>query len=75
MNQSLKVRRLVEAAMIAAIYTVLTYAAAALNLAYQGVQFRFSEALTILPVFYPLGYSWSRHRLFFIQSRQPNGDH
>ena len=35
MNQSLKVRRLVEAAMIAAIYTVLTYAAAALNLAYQ----------------------------------------
>ncbi len=51
MNQSLKVRRLVEAAMIAAIYTVLTYAAAALNLAYQGVQFRFSEALTILPVF------------------------
>ena len=53
MNQSLKVRRLVEAAMIAAIYTVLTYAAAALNLAYQGVQFRFSEALTILPVFTP----------------------
>ena len=51
MNQSLKVRRLVEAAMIAAIYTVLTYAAAALNLAYQGVQFRFSEALTIMPVF------------------------
>ena len=53
MNQSLKVRRLVEAAMIAAIYTVLTYAAAALNLAYPGVQFRFSEALTILPVFTP----------------------
>ena len=53
MNQSLKVRRLVEAAMIAAIYTVLTYAAAALNLAYPGVQFRFSEALTILPVFPP----------------------
>ena len=53
MNQSLKVRRLVEAAMIAAIYTVLTYAAAALNLAYPGVQFRFSEALTILPVFNP----------------------
>lgn len=53
MNQSLKIRRLVEAAMIAAIYTVLTYAAAALNLAYQGVQFRFSEALTILPVFTP----------------------
>ena len=53
MNQSLKVRRLVEAAMIAAIYTVLTYAAAALNLAYPGVLFRFSEALTILPVFTP----------------------
>ena len=74
MNQSLKVRRLVEAAMIAAIYTVLTYAAAALNLAYPGVQFRFSEALTILPVFTPSAIP-GLHRLFFIQSRQPNGDH
>ena len=32
---------------------VLTYVAAALNLAYGPVQFRFSEALTVLPVFTP----------------------
>ncbi len=44
---------LTKAATIAAIYTVLTYAAAALNLAYGEVQFRFSEALTILPIFCP----------------------
>lgn len=47
------VRFLVEAAVIAALYTVLTYVAAALNLAYGIFQFRFSEALTILPVFTP----------------------
>ena len=65
MNQSLKVRRLVEAAMIAAIYTVLTYAAAALNLAYPGVQFRFSEALTILPVFTPRLFRVSPSAVFY----------
>ncbi len=42
-----------EAAVIAALYTVLTYIAAAWNLAYGSVQFRFSEALTILPIFTP----------------------
>ena len=65
MNQSLKVRRLVEAAMIAAIYTVLTYAAAALNLAYQGVQFRFSEALTILPYLPPRLFRVSPSAVFY----------
>lgn len=50
---SAKVRFLVEAAVIAALYTVLTYVAAAMNLAYGIFQFRFSEALTILPVFTP----------------------
>lgn len=40
-------------AVIAAMYAVLTYVAAAMNLAYGSVQFRFSEALTILPVFTP----------------------
>lgn len=44
---------LAQSAMIAAIYTVLTYLAATLNLAYGPVQFRFSEALTILPAFTP----------------------
>lgn len=38
----------VEAAVIAALYAGLTYAASVLNLAYGGIQFRFSEALTIL---------------------------
>ena len=39
--------------MIAAFYTVLTLLAATMNLAYGPVQFRFSEALTILPLFTP----------------------
>ena len=43
----------VEAAVIAAIYAGLTYFAAMLIVAYMGVQFRFSEALTILAVFSP----------------------
>lgn len=46
-------RYLAQGAMIAAIYTVLTLLAAAWGLAYGPVQFRFSEALTILPVFTP----------------------
>lgn len=48
-----KVLYLAQSAVIAALYTVLTYVAAALNLAYGPVQFRFSEALTVLPVFTP----------------------
>ncbi len=42
-----------KAAVIAAVYTALTYAAAMVGLAYGQVQFRFSEALTILPLFTP----------------------
>lgn len=42
---------LVRGAIIAALYVALTYAGA--PLAYGGVQFRISEALTILPVFTP----------------------
>lgn len=52
-RNSEKVRFLAQAAVIAALYTVLTYLAAAVNLAYGPVQFRFSEALTVLPVFTP----------------------
>ena len=44
---------MVQAAMIAAIYVVLTYIANALGLANYAVQIRFSEALTILPYFTP----------------------
>ena len=53
MSTSKKVRFLALGAVIAALYAVLTYVAAAMNLAYGAVQFRFSEALTVLPVFTP----------------------
>ena len=46
-------RYLVRAALIAAIYVVLTYLAGLMNLAYGPVQFRFSEALTVLPFLLP----------------------
>lgn len=44
---------LVHGAMIAAIYAAATYFSAALGIAYNAIQFRFSEALTILSVFTP----------------------
>ncbi len=44
---------LVQASMIAAVYTVLTVLAATFNLASGAIQVRFSEALTILPYFTP----------------------
>lgn len=53
LTQTQRTRRMVDAAMIAAIYAALTYAAAGMGLAYGDVQFRFSEALTILPIFTP----------------------
>ncbi len=53
MKTSKQVRFLAQGAVIAALYTALTYAAAAVNLAYGPVQFRFSEALTVLPAFTP----------------------
>ena len=46
-------RYLTRAAVIAALYVVLTYLAGVMNLAYGPVQFRFSEALTVLPVLFP----------------------
>jgi uncharacterized membrane protein len=42
-----------QAAIIAALYVVLTYFIAAFNLASGAIQFRISEALTILPIFTP----------------------
>ena len=44
---------LVQAAMIAAVYVVLTLLANALGLANYVIQVRFSEALTVLPFFMP----------------------
>lgn len=48
-----KVAYLTLAAMIAALYVVLTFIANAFGLANYAVQVRFSEALTILPYFTP----------------------
>ncbi len=46
-------RTLARAGVIAAIYVALTYLAGLMNLAYGPVQFRFSEALTVLPFLFP----------------------
>ena len=48
-----KVLFIVHAAVIAALYVVLTLLANALGLANYAIQVRFSEALTILPLFTP----------------------
>lgn len=48
-----KVSFIVTSAVVAALYVVLTYLAAAFGLASNVIQVRFSEALTILPIFTP----------------------
>ena len=48
-----KTTSIVHAAVIAALYVVLTLIANALGLANHAIQIRFSEALTILPLFTP----------------------
>ena len=48
-----KINYLTQAAVIAALYVVLTLLCNALGLANHSIQVRFSEALTILPVFTP----------------------
>lgn len=52
-NRLFSVKTLVQAAMIAAVYVVLTLLANAFGLANHAIQVRFSEALTILPFFTP----------------------
>ena len=52
MNKN-SIHLLTQAAMIAALYVVLTFIANAFGLANYAVQVRFSEALTILPLFTP----------------------
>jgi uncharacterized membrane protein len=52
MNSS-RTKYLVTGALIAALYAGLTYVSAVMGLAYGPVQFRFSEALTILPILTP----------------------
>lgn len=53
MSNNRKTRFIALSAAIAALYAALTYVAAALNLAYGPIQFRFSEVLTVLPAFTP----------------------
>lgn len=53
MKRKNKTNFLVLGGLIAAIYAVATYFSAAMGLAYGGIQFRISEALTILPIFTP----------------------
>ena len=48
-----KVKGVAFAAIIAAMYVVLTYIASALGIASGAIQVRFSESLTILPIFTP----------------------
>ncbi len=48
-----KIMYISQAAMIAALYVVLTFIANAFGLANRDIQVRFSEALTILPYFTP----------------------
>ena len=52
-NSKFTAKYLTRAGIIAAIYVVLTYLAGLMNLAYGPVQFRFSEALTVLPFLFP----------------------
>ncbi len=53
MKRNSKVLFLTQAAVIAALYVVLTYLASLLGLSSGTIQIRFSEALTILPFFTP----------------------
>lgn len=52
-NMNKKVLFITRAALIAALYVVLTYFIAAFGLANGAIQIRISEALTILPIFTP----------------------
>ena len=52
-NSKFTTKHLTRAAIIAALYVVLTYLTGVMNLAYGPVQFRFSEALTVLPFLFP----------------------
>lgn len=53
MKNRKKIRGIATAALIAAMYVALTYLSSALGLSSGVIQVRFSEALTILPLFTP----------------------
>lgn len=48
-----RIKNLIHAAFIAALYVVLTYVSAIFGLSSGSIQLRISEALTILPIFTP----------------------
>lgn len=52
-KQKSRLRYIITAALIAAIYAALTYFGSFFGLSYGPIQIRFSEALTILPIFTP----------------------
>lgn len=54
MNTKMKTQQLTLGAMIAAAYVVLTLLTSALGLAYGPIQFRISEALCLLPFYFPM---------------------
>ena len=53
MNRNTKVRALTLGGAVAAVYVLLTLLAAALGLASGAIQLRLSEALCVLPIFFP----------------------
>lgn len=53
MKQRNKIKKVAFGSIVAALYVVLTYLASAFGLASYAIQVRFSEALTILPIFTP----------------------
>ncbi|MBE6787043.1 MAG: QueT transporter family protein [Ruminococcaceae bacterium] len=52
-KQKSRLKYIITAALIAAIYAALTYFGSFFGLSYGPIQVRFSEALTILPIFTP----------------------
>ena len=52
------IEKIVVTSVIAALYVVLTAISGIFGLSYSGIQFRLSEALTILPVFSPYALPW-----------------
>lgn len=52
-NSKAKLQYITTAAIIAAVYAALTYFGAFFGLSYMAIQLRFSEVLTILPIFTP----------------------
>lgn len=53
MNKQFDVRQITLAAMVAALYALLSYFGSIFGLSYGAIQFRFAEALCVLPFLFP----------------------